>query len=70
MTLPITITANGAEQEVPAGTTVRQLIVRLGLEKQACAAEVNKTLVPRREQESRELKQGDRIELVSLVGGG
>jgi thiamine biosynthesis protein ThiS len=64
------VRANGVEQELPVGTTVRQLIVRLGLEKQACAAEVNKALVPRREQETRELKNGDAVELVSLVGGG
>lgn len=64
------LVVNGQERDLPAGTTVRQLIETLGLAKQACAAEVNQTLVPRREQELKELRDGDRVELVSLVGGG
>lgn len=70
MNVPIRIRVNGAEQDLPPGTTVRALIERLGLSKQACAAEVNKSLVPRKEQDARELKDGDTVELVSLVGGG
>lgn len=64
------LVVNGQERDLPVGTTVRQLIESLGLSKQACAAEVNQTLVPRREHELKELRDGDRIELVSLVGGG
>jgi thiamine biosynthesis protein ThiS len=64
------VVVNGKDQELPAGTSVRALIEQMGLGKQACAAEVNRQLVPRREQDGRELKEGDRVELVSLVGGG
>jgi sulfur carrier protein len=64
------VLVNGVEQEVPDGTTVSALVVRMGLGAQACAAEVNKALVPRREQERRELAEGDVVELVTLVGGG
>lgn len=64
------VTVNGQERELPAGTSVRSLIEQMGLARQACAAEVNKELVPRREHESRAIKDGDRVELVSLVGGG
>ncbi len=64
------VVVNGQEREVPAGTTVRALIERMGLGNQACAAEVNLALVPRREHEARTLQDGDRVELVSLVGGG
>ena len=62
--------ANGDVVDLPAGASVRKLIERLGLERAACAAEVNKRLVPRREQETRVLEEGDVVELVSLVGGG
>ncbi|MBX3408794.1 MAG: sulfur carrier protein ThiS [Phycisphaeraceae bacterium] len=64
------IIVNGREEDVAPGTTVRELIERLDLARAACAAEVNKRLVPRREHESRTLSEGDVIELVSLVGGG
>lgn len=66
----MTVTVNGKAEELPPGCTLRQLIERAGLGGKACAAEVNKALVPRREHEVRELKDGDVVELVSLVGGG
>jgi sulfur carrier protein len=61
---------NGVPHELPAETTVRDLIVRLGLESQPTAVEVNKALVPRREHERRVIAEGDQIEVVTLVGGG
>jgi len=64
------VQANGDNVEVPDGATVRTLVERLGLGKAACAAEVNKRLVPRREHETTLLAEGDVVELVSLVGGG
>jgi sulfur carrier protein len=65
-----TITVNGDLKPLAAGQTLRALIESLGLAAQPVAAEVNGTLVPRREHESHELKPDDKIELVSLVGGG
>jgi sulfur carrier protein len=64
------VLVNGEEKDVPAGETVGGLIRRMGLGAAACAAEVNRSLVPKREHEGRELKEGDRVELVTLVGGG
>jgi sulfur carrier protein len=64
------ITVNGERKPLPAGTTLRALIDSLGLSKQAVAAEVNGTLVPRRQHESWQLRPEDKVELVSLVGGG
>ena len=61
---------NGENREVAAGVTVGALIREMGLGQAACAAEVNRSLVPKREHEGRELKEGDRVELVTLVGGG
>ncbi|MFO0832123.1 MAG: sulfur carrier protein ThiS [Phycisphaerales bacterium] len=64
------VVVNGVEREVAEGTTVRALIVQMGMGDQAVAAEVNRRLVPRREQEGAVLRPGDSVELVSLVGGG
>jgi sulfur carrier protein len=64
------IAVNGTEQQVPEGTTLKELIRSLKLDGAPCAAEVNKSLVPRRQQDACTLQEGDRIELVTLVGGG
>lgn len=64
------VTVNGELKVVPDDATVRWVIEDIGLGKAACAAEVNKRLVPRREHEKTTLREGDRVELVSLVGGG
>jgi thiamine biosynthesis protein ThiS len=64
------IMVNGEGKDVAEGTSVRQLIESLTPKGAACAAEVNQQLVPRREQESRVLTEGDRVEIVTLVGGG
>lgn len=61
---------NGKPREAPEGLTVAALILELGLGKSACAAEVNKELIPKREHERRPLRDGDVVELVTLVGGG
>ena len=64
------IHVNGEAQTVPDSCTVRDLIELLGLADAACAAEVNKTLVPKRSHAEHRLSDGDSVELVTLVGGG
>ncbi len=64
------VIVNGERIDLPDSATLEDLVRRLGLDRSACAAEVNKDLVPRRERAERRLREGDRVELVSLVGGG
>lgn len=64
------ITVNGEPRELPSDSTVRDLILRLGLAKAACAVEVNRQLVPRKAHETTVLQEGDVVEVVTLVGGG
>lgn len=56
--------------ELPEGSTVAQLIERLGLSDAICAAEIDRELVPKRERAERVLLDGQRVEVVTLVGGG
>lgn len=56
--------------ELPEHTTVAQLIERLGLSDAICAAEIDRELVPKRERGEREIREGQRVEVVTLVGGG
>ncbi len=64
------IVVNGQNQTVPDGQTVGDLVEAQGLSGQPCAVEVNKKLVPKRQHAEHILAEGDRVELVTLVGGG
>jgi sulfur carrier protein len=68
--MQIPIEVNGAPQTVPQGTTVAQLVESLGLRPEVVAVERNQALVRRAERGTTELRAGDRLELVTLVGGG
>jgi len=64
------IVVNGEETTAPPGATVESLLEERGLAGRPCAVEINRRLVPKREHADRTLAEGDRIELVTLVGGG
>ncbi|MCC7145798.1 MAG: sulfur carrier protein ThiS [Phycisphaeraceae bacterium] len=64
------LTVNGHEQELPDHATVRDLVEHLGLGKAVVAVEVNLQVIPRREHTTTKLNPGDRVEVVTLVGGG
>lgn len=67
----MTVVVNGKSLDLPEGTTVRSLLdEHLGLSGQACAVEINRTLIRRVQHESTRLQPGDQIEVVTLVGGG
>jgi thiamine biosynthesis protein ThiS len=64
------ITVNGQPREVAPGSTVAALLVELGLDPRQLAVERNLELVPRTEHAATTLAAGDRLEVVTLVGGG
>lgn len=66
----IDLVVNGQPRQVSAGSTVSTLIDSLGLGRSPCAVEVNRRVVVRRDHGSTPLASGDRIEIVTLVGGG
>ena len=68
--MQIEIVLNGGRAELPEGCSVAELIERLGLAAQSVAVERNEALVRRDEHASTRLDAGDRVELVTLVGGG
>ena len=61
---------NGAERELAEGCTVAELVHALGLRSEQVAVERNQRLVPRRAHAAEVLSAGDRVEIVTLVGGG
>ncbi len=64
------ITVNGQARQVCAGTTIRGLIEELGFADRRVAVECNREVVPRANHDSTLLQAGDRLELVTFVGGG
>jgi sulfur carrier protein len=64
------IQVNGEPQNVPQGATVAWLIAHLKLQPKFVAVEKNCELVPRVRHAECTLKAGDKIEIVTLVGGG
>ncbi len=64
------ITVNGEPRQLDPDASIAVLLETLGLARAACAVEVNKELVPKRAHAERRLAEGDRIEIVTLVGGG
>jgi len=66
----VTLTVNGEPKSVPEGLTLDQLVRDLGLERNPIAVELNRQVVPRDRHGETRLAQGDRLEIVTLVGGG
>ena len=66
----MTLTVNGEPKNVPEGHTLAQLVRELGLERNPIAVELNRQVVPRDRHGETRLAQGDRLESVTLVGGG
>ena len=61
---------NGTPREIPEGATVASLLRELDLVSRHVAVEVNLEVVPRATHAERQLEPGDRLEVVTLVGGG
>ncbi len=64
------LTVNGDVQVVPDGLTVRALLDRLALGRERVAVEVNAVVVRRALHDEHRLAEGDRVEIVTFVGGG
>ena len=66
----VNILLNGQPREEPAELTVAELLSRLEMPHRGIAVEVNQQVVPRSRHAEQKLRDGDQIEIVSLVGGG
>ncbi|MBA2480787.1 MAG: sulfur carrier protein ThiS [Planctomycetes bacterium] len=64
------VTVNDQDLEIPEPCSVSELLARLALPGTRVAVEVNRQIVRRVDHAGRTLAAGDRIEVVTLVGGG
>jgi len=61
---------NGDEREISEVSNVADLVITLGLDSRKVAVERNLEIVPRSTYAETALTDGDRIEIVTFIGGG
>jgi len=66
----VNIYVNGESRDIPSGTTVARLLDELRMQPRFLAVERNFELVPRGRHPECVLEDGDKLEIVTLVGGG
>jgi sulfur carrier protein len=66
----LNIVVNGQPREVDRPITLADLLEQLAMPQRGVAVEVNLQIVPRARHAKVVLADGDRLEIVSLVGGG
>ena len=64
------VEVNGSPREVAPGSTVAALVEAMGLPPGRVAVERNGEVVPRRTWSEAAIADGDRVEIVTFVGGG
>jgi sulfur carrier protein len=68
--MKLKVVVNGENREVEPGTTVLGLLQALQIGSGPVAVEVNSSVVRQAQHGDYRLSSGDRIEIVTLVGGG
>lgn len=66
----IEVMVNGEPHRVARGATAHDVVAALGFAGRPLAVEVNEVVVPRAGLTGCMLAAGDRLEIVTLVGGG
>ncbi len=66
----VTVTVNGVARALATGSSLRDLIEVFGFAGRPIAVEVDGDVVPRTALADRTLRGGERIEIVTFVGGG
>jgi thiamine biosynthesis protein ThiS len=66
----LAIFVNGEERAIAEGSTVLSLLRELGLPESRVAVERNRAIVRKADYPGTALSNGDRIEIVTFVGGG
>ncbi len=66
----IQIHVNGEQRDCRADATVGDLLRELAIKIERVAVELNLEILDRKEFDHRSLKQGDRVEILSFIGGG
>ena len=66
----VTIQLNGEAFQIEHGLNLQALLERLDLRQRRVAVEINQEVVPKAEYGRTVLSAGDKVEIISFVGGG
>ncbi len=66
----MTLVINGETRSIPVVSNVLELLRHLEVGAEGVAVELNKNIIRRRDWKETPLSDGDRVEIVQLVGGG
>ena len=64
------VTINGEREPLEREMSVADLLADRRIESRRVAVEINEDIVPRKTYTDRVVRDGDRIEIVTFVGGG
>lgn len=64
------INVNGETRQISTGSTISELIAHMDLADKRVAVEVNQQIVPRSQYSDHQVSAGDRVEIVTAIGGG
>lgn len=64
------LVVNGKERELPEPLTVAGLLAHFAVHPQAVAVELNGEVLRRESFATQALRDGDRVEIVRMIGGG
>lgn len=70
MSEAVQIQVNGLPRDCRSGWTVGDLLRELDIKTERVAVELNLEILDRGDFELRSLKEGDRVEILSFIGGG
>ncbi|MBF2002582.1 MAG: thiamine biosynthesis protein ThiS [Synechococcales cyanobacterium C42_A2020_086] len=66
----VTLQVNGEPRQCPAQTPLPQLLEQLGMNPRLVAVEYNGEILHRQFWADTQVQDGDRLEIVTIVGGG
>jgi thiamine biosynthesis protein ThiS len=64
------ISVNGEDRSFDEGLTIEGLLDLLGIERKGIAVELNREVVPKSRHSEVALREGDRVEVITMFGGG
>jgi sulfur carrier protein len=70
LVLIMQIIVNGKKYKIKENQNILMLLKKLGFKMSKVAVEINQDLIPRETYESVILKKGDKVEIVTFLGGG
>ncbi len=68
--MTISVMVNGKKTKLDGEITVRELLDHLEIASPALAVEINQKIIKKKDHDTVAVSDGDRIEIVTFVGGG